>query len=1123
MSTPPSRPTPEQPTASDVSETSDTEPGVALPSTAQPPRGRKDATAVIGTTDRGARRRARRASARPNTGRSSVLLAPLPGEEPFDEGAALPDGDYLLGAELGRGGMGRVVSAHDTLVGRTVALKTLHAAAKQDPSMERALIFEARLSGQLEHPNIVPVHAMGRLRDGTPFYTMKRVGTTSLHDVLQALRAGEAEATETYRLPKLLGIFRGICLAAEYAHARGVVHRDLKPENVMIGAYGEVQILDWGVARILPQGPGEPGLFAGSPEPDGLIVGTPHYMSPEQARGDNRGTGPASDIFALGLILYEILTLRLPFDHADGEAHIHALLHEPLPPPSARAGDRDVPPELERVVLRALAPSPADRYPSARALWEDVEAFLEGRREAERLARLAAAQDVLAQAATERFHRLRGVLREAEEALRRDERDAGSFDSLDDRKARWARHLDVEHLRLGVARALAEAVAACQQTLAHVPGHRAARQRLRALYLTQARDAHDRGDDASMILYGELATAAAGPGGPAASATLHVRSFPEGASLALYELRDHEALAPERARALGTAPCHGVRLRPGAYLVSATLQGCRETRQPVLLSDGEEQHLLITLRPWAAEQPHTGRADEARAIEESFQRCLAEQRLTVTLVLGADGMGKGQLCVHFDDYLDQLPEVVSFVYARCSPLHRRVPFRAAAEILRHRAGVGRDDAPDVVRDKLHGAVLEAFRAARGAPHADDLPRAERDHARRVADLMGTLPGLRANPLPGTPVSEPHAATREVFEAIATYFERLLDVRPLAVTIRGIDHLDRLTRDLLAYLMRRLRHRPVFVLGTARANDLRLDADRVITLEPLRALSANHLLSSLLGGPADEELSTAVAALTDGNPSHITEVARVLRRLEAVRWDGRRWSLGPLGRELLLAPAPAERVTRAESPHVTLPRPSVAATLVAPLEAAAPPRGGEALEVARHAALCGPIFWAGEVAERRGRDPSGALAQLVDADLVTPLRSSRVPGEREFAFRSEALMEALAAATPSKERAQAHQAIARWLAARSRGTLREHARVAFHLALAGASARALALHEAPLAAEARRWEGADGPAWSAWPRDLSSALPLDAWARARAQGAGAQAADDREAPDTPETPETGGAP
>jgi len=299
---------------------------------------------------------------------------------------------YRFGDVLGEGGMGEVLLAYDVHIGRDVAVKRIRTT---EPSAEELARFvrEARVQGRLEHPAVVPVHDLAIDRDGRPFFVMKRLTGTTMLELLGKLRAGsETDAAATRR--RLLHAFVDVCLAVEFAHSRGIIHRDLKPANIMLGDFGEVYVLDWGVARAMtdaadPDGPPSVSRpFAAGLKLEsgdtlvGTVLGTPAYMAPEQLAGDR--AGPAADIYALGCILYEI-TAGVAL-HAQGRNAAGA-----LPQPVARPSSHrpDAPPELDAICERATQVDPADRVGSARALGDAVQAFLDGDRDIAARAALA--------------------------------------------------------------------------------------------------------------------------------------------------------------------------------------------------------------------------------------------------------------------------------------------------------------------------------------------------------------------------------------------------------------------------------------------------------------------------------------------------------------------------------------------------------------------------------------------------------------------------------------------------------------------------------------------------------------------------------------------------------------
>jgi serine/threonine-protein kinase len=300
---------------------------------------------------------------------------PLPG------GAAR----YQFGERLGEGGMGEVLLAHDEHIGREVAVKRIRALEPTAEELSRFL-REARVQGRLEHPAVVPVHDLAIDRDGRPFFVMKRLTGTTLQELLVRLRAGPGGDGGAAVRRRMLRAFVDVCLAIEFAHSRGIVHRDLKPANIMLGDFGEVYVLDWGVARALTEA-ADPGPPSGARPAAadlrldtgdtlvGTVLGTPAYMAPEQLAGER--AGPAADLYALGCILYEIVAgVPLHTQRSVGEA----LTQRPARPSAQRP---DAPPELDAICERATAVAPDARLGSARALGDAVQAYLDGDRDVE--------------------------------------------------------------------------------------------------------------------------------------------------------------------------------------------------------------------------------------------------------------------------------------------------------------------------------------------------------------------------------------------------------------------------------------------------------------------------------------------------------------------------------------------------------------------------------------------------------------------------------------------------------------------------------------------------------------------------------------------------------------------
>ena len=306
-----------------------------------------------------------------NAGPTVAAAIPQPGAGRIP--AELEGSRYRLGEQIGRGGMGEVLLAHDELIGRDVAVKRIR---QEHPSAETLARFlrEARLQGRLEHPAVVPVHDLA-FDAGKPFFVMKRISGTAMSKLLEQLAKADATEAATLRR-RLLRAFVDVCLAIELAHQKQIVHRDLKPANIMLGDYGEVYVLDWGIARLVTETdeqvarPSMQGLELDTGQTRaGTVLGTPAYMAPEQLIGERAGA--TADVYALGCILYEIA--------AGVQLHPgkRSLDVEPARPSRVKP---DSPPELDVLCEQATRADP-DTRPSARALGDGVQAFLDGDRD----------------------------------------------------------------------------------------------------------------------------------------------------------------------------------------------------------------------------------------------------------------------------------------------------------------------------------------------------------------------------------------------------------------------------------------------------------------------------------------------------------------------------------------------------------------------------------------------------------------------------------------------------------------------------------------------------------------------------------------------------------------------
>ncbi len=352
---------------------------------------------------------------------------------------------YEAIAVLGVGGMGQVDLCRDSLIGRDVAIKSIHADAAQDATTRARFEREARVQARLEHPAIVPVYEIDHGPGGEAFFVMKRVNGMSLAHLIDDLHRGDLAGYVAAR-PRLLRAFSSACLAVAFAHSRGVIHRDLKPANVMLGEFGEVNVLDWGIAKVVGDHDTSDSLCH-STEPmtlAGVILGTPGYMAPEQA--DDIHVDARADVYALGCILFELLALEPLHGGDNAVAKLRSTLGGELTEadrtPSARAPERSIPPELDAVCVKSTSEDADERYASAREVAEAIEGYLDGARDTERRRELSrghveaahrAAQGAASTVDAERAHASRILaLREANLALALDPSNRRALSAIGD-------------------------------------------------------------------------------------------------------------------------------------------------------------------------------------------------------------------------------------------------------------------------------------------------------------------------------------------------------------------------------------------------------------------------------------------------------------------------------------------------------------------------------------------------------------------------------------------------------------------------------------------------------------------------------------------------------------------
>ncbi len=522
---------------------------------------------------------------------------------------------YRRLSQLGVGGMGEVFLVFDTVLKREIAEKVLHVRLESTVARER-FEEEARITAQLEHPGVVPVYDYSPTDVGGDSLKLRRIRGTTLSERIREVHLSSTPtewrpAPSGWTFHRLVDAFRRVCETVAYAHHRGVVHRDLKPANIMVGEFGEVLVLDWGLAKLVaptgdPIDPGPTG-HARAVRPR-VVQGTPAYMSPEQAWGNDELVGLSSDVYALGSILYELLSGRPPYEGRDPHAVLHQVRSGPPLPPSrpvtvessmtfeftaetmelTASIDQIVPRELIEACVRAMARSPAERHADASALAVDVAAWLEGSRRLD-LSRAfierARSVEPEVHAARDRAVALRGDAAAVAATLppRAPVELKRAMWALDDEAAEQERLSEVREVE--VTRLLHAAV---EQS----PGALEPRQALADWYRRACEAAEAAGDRRAASRH-ELLVRVNDPGGNAAwllgDGRISLATEPPGALVVAHRIESRDRrLVSVQALDLGRSPLVGRRLERGSWSLELHHPGCEVVRYPVFL--GRNHH-----------------------------------------------------------------------------------------------------------------------------------------------------------------------------------------------------------------------------------------------------------------------------------------------------------------------------------------------------------------------------------------------------------------------------------------------------------------------------------------------------------------------------------------------------
>ena len=528
----------------------------------------------------------------------------------FDE--SQEEGKYLIERVIGEGGMGKVYLAFDRDLKRHVALKVIKNQQAVRPEQLARFVEEAQITGQLEHPCIPAVHELAINQNEEVFFTLKLLRGRTLKELIHELHIGRRDTRERFSRTRLIQILQQVANAVHFAHEKGVIHRDIKPENIMVGDYGEVQLMDWGLAKALGQ-PRRREFEADPPESrvetvrteqnletlEGVIQGTLQYMAPEQAHGRAEFVDRRTDVWSLGATLYEALTFLPPKTGTSTQELLEETRLGLVLPPGKRAPKQRIPAELEEICLKALEYHPDDRYQTALELAEALQVYLDGTLERERRRRecdgfLREAIEVLREYETAKRERKR-----LEENFERLDEGAGHHPSVDTKRQLRELRREREASEITVARLYTQVQTLLAAALVASPSDTRARRALGELYLERFLEADRDGDKKDAIFYrglieqvndGSFDRVLDGSG------RLTVKALRADAALTLlcYEEKDAILVADRVvAEARGALALDQVAM--GSYLVAIDAPGIAPVRLPVRVARNAEIRLTVRL------------------------------------------------------------------------------------------------------------------------------------------------------------------------------------------------------------------------------------------------------------------------------------------------------------------------------------------------------------------------------------------------------------------------------------------------------------------------------------------------------------------------------------------------
>jgi len=506
---------------------------------------------------------------------------------------------FAVEMRIGQGGMGEVFLVTDQDLRRQVAMKVLRRDAAQGREQRLHFIAEAQATSQLEHPGIPPVHDIGLTPDGQLYFTMKLVQGRTLREVLHDLALKRKEVAREYNLHKLVSILERCCEPLHFSHEKGVVHRDLKPENIMLGDYGEVHVMDWGLARIQSsadvfesfEGVETARTEAGLDTQHGAVKGTIPYMSPEQLRGEE--IDRRTDVYALGCLLYEMLSLHPAFDPADPDAITRKQSGE-IADVRTRNPRRKVPEPLAIICEKALATDPAQRYAGAEDLGLSLRRWLDGRSERERRHAEAERFAGAGKEASRRYLSLRDAIKQAEAAAVAEATKYKPHQPVSEKRPLIEAREKVERLKVDLVLAFAEAQKLLDASLLQEADNANARVELVRIWNDRLEDAERRRDKVDGAYALRMIERYSDGPVPGDGELVLASDPPAEVTIARFDVQDG-VLTPVDERSLGVTPIRA-KLPADSYLCVLKAKGCRDTRYPVKVERGRTWQGEVTLQ-----------------------------------------------------------------------------------------------------------------------------------------------------------------------------------------------------------------------------------------------------------------------------------------------------------------------------------------------------------------------------------------------------------------------------------------------------------------------------------------------------------------------------------------------